>query len=72
MKFKDWTPSLVEYEPNISKEDWLRLLNEKIKDNPKMLTALARIKDNGGEFICKETANKYGNNMTLFRNFMTL
>lgn len=71
MKFEDWTPSLVDYEPNITKDDWLRFLNEKVKDNQKMLIALARIMDNGGEFICKETANKYGDNMTLFRNFIT-
>ena len=71
MKYEDWTPSLTEYDPNISSEDWLKFLNEKIKDNQRMLTALARIMDNGGEFICTEIANKYGDNMALFRNFIT-
>ncbi len=57
---KYW-PSLEEYNPNISKQDWSSiLLNEEIcsEEDLKMLSYMLR---EGGESTCTKLAKKYGN-----------
>ncbi len=62
-----WLPSIEEYNPDISKEKWIELLNNKEIFGDKYLMAMACIYDNGGEGSCSELEEKYHQNMTLWR-----
>lgn len=60
MSDENWYPSEEEYTPNLSKDDWLELLqDEKIFDYNSMCM-MRRLKDIGGQATCKQLADKYG------------
>lgn len=54
-------PSLAEYDPKLSKEDWKKYLQEvEIPKHPSPMKMLKGIMELGGEASCKQLANKYG------------
>ena len=54
-------PSLAEYDPRLSKEDWKKyLLEVEIPNHPSPMKMLKGIMELGGEASCKQLANKYG------------
>ena len=57
---EEWEPSLKEYNPGLTKEDWLRFMREsgKFNDNYKFL--LAAMYDIGGQATCMQLERKYG------------
>lgn len=67
MEQNQWLPLLDEYEPGLTKEKWLELLNNSEVFQERHLLAMACIYDNGGEGSCTELAQKYHQSMTLWR-----
>ena len=59
-KAKEWEPTIEQYDPGLSKEDWLRFMHNsgKFSDNYKFL--LAAIYDIGGQASCLQLEKKYG------------
>ena len=57
---KDWFPSLEEYDPGFSVENWLELFKDKTVFNDDSMKILTRILEMGGEATCKELSEKYG------------
>lgn len=58
---KDWWPSLEEFNPNLSKDDWKKYILEIEKPNhPVPMSMLKAMLELGGEASCKELATKYG------------
>lgn len=56
----DWWPPLSEYDPGISKEKWLELLNDPAVFEASWLSVLAKFYDIGGTASCKQIASQYG------------
>lgn len=56
----NWWPSIEEYTPGFSVEDWIELLEDNtiFKDN--YLAIMKRMKDIGGSASCSQLAEKYG------------
>ena len=63
----EWLPKLIDYNPGITKEKWIELLNNAEVFQKKHLLAMACIYDNGGEGSCTGLADKYHQSMTLWR-----
>ena len=63
----EWMPATDVYDPQISKETWLELLSNKEVFQERHLLAMACMYDNGGEGSCTGLAEKYHQNMTLWR-----
>ena len=60
-------PSLAEYDPRLSKEDWKKyLLEVEIPSHPFPLKMLKGIMELGGEASCKQLANKYGGHPSVY------
>ena len=57
----DWFPSLEEYTPGFSKDQWLEILNNKKIIGPVWGGALAAFYEAGGEATCTQLAQKYKN-----------
>ena len=57
----DWFPTKEEYDPNISKEQWLDFMNNSGLFNNNYKHFLSVILDNGGQATCAQLAQKYGN-----------
>ncbi|MGN0629901.1 MAG: AAA family ATPase [Ruminococcus sp.] len=55
-----WFPSLDEYNPGLTADDWLDLLNDKNVFDEKSLNVIKLIYDMGGTATCKELSDKYG------------
>ena len=55
----DWLPSLEEYSPGFSKEDWLSLLNNRKIIGPVWGGVLAAFYEAGGAATCTQIAQKY-------------
>lgn len=55
----EWFPSIQEYTPGISKEQWLTVLNDKEIIGPVWGGALAAFYEAGGQATCKQIAEKY-------------
>ncbi len=54
-------PSLDVYNPNLTKEDWIRYLTEvEIPDHPSPMQMLKGMMELGGEATCKKLATVYG------------
>lgn len=54
-------PSLEEYDPNISKDDWLNFINEVEKpDHPSPMKMLVGMLELGGQASCKQLSEIYG------------
>ncbi len=56
---EDWSPTLEEYNPGFSKEQWLELLNNKKIIGPIWGGVLAAFYEAGGAATCKQIALKY-------------
>ena len=56
-----WFPSLKEYDPGITVEQWIELLNNPDVFTIGSLETVKRMKDYGGQATCKELSVKYGN-----------
>ncbi len=60
-------PSLEEYDPDLTSEDWKRFILEVEKpDHPSPMIMLKCLMDSGGEASCKQLAQKYGGNPTSY------
>ena len=57
----DWFPTKEEYDPKISKEQWLDFMNNSGLFNDNYKHFLSVILDNGGQATCAQLAKKYGN-----------
>lgn len=62
-----WWPSLEEYDPGISKETWLDLLNDGKTFTQNAYEALAAYYDFGGEGTCSQIADEYGRTPDFYR-----
>lgn len=62
-----WYPLLVEYNPGLTKETWIELLENSEVFRGENLIAMACIFDNGGQGSCSGLAEKYKYDMTLWR-----
>lgn len=58
---KGWWPSKEEYDPSLSVDDWVKLLNNPEVFNESSSALVKRWKDCGGEATCAQIAEKYGN-----------
>ena len=57
----EWWPSLSEYDPNLTKEDWKKYILEVEKpEHPKPMRMLKQMFELGGMASCKELSDKYG------------
>ncbi|SFW22585.1 AAA family ATPase [Ruminococcus flavefaciens] len=56
----EWFPSIEEYTPGLSVEDWLDLLNDPEVFDENSLTVIKAFYDIGGQATCKELSIKYG------------
>ena len=60
-EFEGWWPSLEEYNPDLSKEDWKKYIIEIEKPNhPSIMQMLKAMLELGGEASCKEISEKFG------------
>lgn len=60
-------PSLEEYDPDLTSEDWKKFILEVEKpDHPSPMIMLKCLMDSGGEASCKQLAQKYGGNPTSY------
>ena len=55
-----WWPSLSQYDPGISKDQWLALLNDGSTFSPNAYSAIAAMYDYGGAATCKQLELQYG------------
>ena len=63
----DYWPSLAEYDPRLSKEDWKKyLLEVEIPQHPSPIKMLKGIMELGGEASCKQLSQKYGGHPTVY------
>ena len=62
----DWFPTKEEYDPQISSEQWVELLNDKNVFTEDNLLMMARFKDYGGQATCTELSNKYGKEVNFY------
>ena len=60
LQHDDWMPTLENYNPGISKEDWLKLLNNPEVINPQWGGTLAAFYDAGGQATCSQIGQKFG------------
>ncbi len=58
----EWMPSLDEYTPGISKEQWMNILNDKTIIGPAWGGVLAAFYSFGGSATCSQIAQKYKKN----------
>ncbi|MGN0633624.1 MAG: hypothetical protein ACI4JW_07105 [Oscillospiraceae bacterium] len=56
----NYFPSLEEYSPCLTTDDWLGLLKDKNVFDEKSLNVIKLIYDMGGDTTCKELSDKYG------------
>lgn len=57
---EEWWPSKAVYDPNITKEEWGKLLRNEKVFNFNSMCMMRRFLDLGGEATCAELAEKYG------------
>lgn len=63
----DFWPSLDIYNPNISKDDWMKYINEVEKPNhPSPMKMLVAMLELGGQASCKQLSEIYGGNSTAY------
>lgn len=64
----NWWPSLEEYTPGFSVEDWIEILEDNtiFKDNN--LAIMKRMKDIGGAASCSQLAEKYGESKNFYNS----
>jgi len=63
----DFWPSLAEYDPRLTAEDWKKyLLEVEIPNHPSPMKMLKGIIELGGEASCKQLAKKYGGHPSVY------
>ena len=67
----EWFPSLDEYTPNLSVEDWHSLLENSAVFDENSLAVIKAFYDIGGQATCSELAQKYGNNAMHYSGIVT-
>lgn len=60
----EWFPT--DYSPNISTQQWLKLLGDKTVFDEKSLKIMKRMKDFGGIATCTQLSNKYGGSINFY------
>ena len=65
---QEWWPSLDEYDPGFTVEDWINLLGNKKVFDENSLIVIKAFYDAGGESTCKELANNSDQTMDFYRN----
>ena len=70
-KANEWEPTLEQYNPKLTKDDWLRFMREssKFSDNYKFI--LAAMYDNGGLATCTQLEKRYGRSAAFFNQTAT-
>ncbi len=63
-----WFPTLEEYNPNISKEKWLDILDDRNLTTEQNLHILACMYNIGGEATCTQLAQKYGDTKNTYNS----
>ena len=63
-----WYPSLEEYDPCISKEQWIQLLQNENVFTMSALDVIGCFFKNGGQGSCIELKNKYGNSVSYYKS----
>ena len=66
MDEKKWWPSLEEYNPDITEEEWLQILEDKTITSEKHLTCFARIMNKDEDFSCSTLSKEYGNTINFY------
>ena len=63
----DWWPSLDEYDPNLSKEDWKKYILEiEMPDHPSPMQMLKAMMELEGEASCKRLSQLYGGTVSAY------
>lgn len=63
----DWWPALEDYNPNLTKEDWVKYLREvEMPNHPSPIKMLAGMMELGGEASCKKLSNVYGGHPSVY------
>lgn len=57
---ESWFPSDSNYNPNLSVQDWITLINDRKIFNKQSLEVIKRMNDIGGSATCKQLSDKYG------------
>ena len=71
--FKDgeWSPSLEEYSPGLTKEDWLKILNNPEVIGPVWGGTLAAFYDAGGQATCSQIGLTFGKSPSSISGYCT-
>ncbi len=64
----DWWPSIEEYTPDLSVEEWIALLNDEDVFTAGSLEIMKRMKDYGGQATCKQLSVKYGETKNFYNS----
>ncbi|GEM_PF-6783609 len=67
-----WYPSQEEYDPNLTIDDWIALLNDTSIFSTNALTALKRLLHYGGAATCTQLANEYGGSFNFYNKNLSL
>lgn len=65
-----WWPSLSEYNPGITKDQWLELLRDGSTFTDNAYFAIAAMYDIGGEATCRQLADRYGQKLQTSSTFL--
>ena len=69
IKTKDeWWPSKDEFDPGLSKDDWLELLNTPTVFDENSLYVISCFYDIGGQATCSDLQQKYGKEAIFYKN----
>lgn len=71
VKDNAWFPSLTEYDPGLSVEDWKDLLKDREIFNENSLSVIRRFYDIGGDATCKELSKEYGEDTQYYNSTAT-
>lgn len=63
---EEWEP--IDYSPELSVEEWIELLNDKEVFTTDSLEIMKRMKDYGGQAICKQFSIKYGKDKNFYNS----
>lgn len=66
-----WWPSKAEYDPGLSVEDWMSILNNPDIFPESSLALVKRFRDYGGEATCKQISEKYGDTASHYNMLAT-
>lgn len=66
-KIEEWIPDVEEYNPNISKEQWLQLIDDKSVFNENAIVTFACIK-NANVATCSDMSEEFGREKNFYNN----